>query len=102
MPCPLAPRARDSQDAREAFHRGRPSVLSKLSSTSQGELTMFRFVLSAGAIAGILLAQPAFAEPSAAMTPAHTQSATAERGKAIAYNYGEDDEVYRYRPGNNG
>jgi hypothetical protein len=62
---------------------------------------MFRFVLSAAAIVGILAAQPAFAEPSAATTSGHTQSA--ERGKAIAYNDYDDDEesATRYRPGNN-
>jgi hypothetical protein len=48
---------------------------------------MFRFVLSAAAVAGLLAAQPAFAKPSATMTSDHTQSTTAERGKAIAYDY---------------
>jgi hypothetical protein len=68
---------------------------------------MFRFVLSAAAIAGILAAQPAFAEPSPTTTSGHTQSA--ERGKAIAYtaiayndDYNDDEEsATSYRPGNN-
>jgi hypothetical protein len=57
------------------------------------ETNMFRFVLASAAIDGILAAQPAIARTSATMTSDQTQSTTAERGKAIAYDFDEDDAV---------